>query len=268
MAVREGLAFESPIESDCAPLAAPVAALLAAGLEVHCLRDLTRGGLATALIELAETRGLAIAVDERAIPVSEEVRGACEILGLEPALCRQRGPLRLLCAGRPTRPPRSRSSPASAPGGPPAVIGRVRASPTGRGHAAQRHRRRAHPSPPQRRAASANLLGRVTGGEITPRQDGKYMKSKRPGSVGRQRRVHVGRVGARVSSGASVLGDDRTATPFGRMWSADRGRGGARAQHMAGNARLLLQQEGRSSPRSRRPDARLRPRFRRAPRRR
>ena len=50
MAVREGLGFESPIESDCAPLAAPVAALLAAGLDVHCLRDLTRGGLATALV--------------------------------------------------------------------------------------------------------------------------------------------------------------------------------------------------------------------------
>ncbi len=54
MATREGLAFESPIESDCAPLAAPVQALLDAGLQVHCLRDLTRGGLATALIELAE----------------------------------------------------------------------------------------------------------------------------------------------------------------------------------------------------------------------
>ncbi|MCC6630006.1 MAG: hydrogenase expression/formation protein HypE [Chloroflexi bacterium] len=84
MAVREGLAFETTIESDCAPLAAPVAALLAAGVPVHCLRDLTRGGLASALVEIAETAGVQIDVDEAAIPVAEEVQGACEILGLDP----------------------------------------------------------------------------------------------------------------------------------------------------------------------------------------
>ena len=63
LATREGLAFENPIESDCAALTAPVQALLRAGLDVHCLRDLTRGGLATALIELAESSRLAVAVD-------------------------------------------------------------------------------------------------------------------------------------------------------------------------------------------------------------
>ena len=51
---------------------------------MHCLRDLTRGGLATALIEIAEAAGVAIRLDEAAIPVSEPVRGACEILGLDP----------------------------------------------------------------------------------------------------------------------------------------------------------------------------------------
>jgi len=84
MATREGLSFESAIESDCAPLWEPVAALLAAGVEIHCLRDLTRGGLSSGLIEIAETAGLRIAIEESLVPVREEVMGACEILGLEP----------------------------------------------------------------------------------------------------------------------------------------------------------------------------------------
>jgi len=84
MAVREGLEFESQIESDCAPLAAPVQALLNAGIPIHCLRDLTRGGLASALVEIAQGARLHIHIDEAAIPVCEDVRGACEILGLDP----------------------------------------------------------------------------------------------------------------------------------------------------------------------------------------
>lgn len=84
MASREGLQFESAIESDCAPLVGPVQALLNAGLEIHCLRDLTRGGLATALVEIAETAKLTLAVDEAAVPITDLVRGACELLGLEP----------------------------------------------------------------------------------------------------------------------------------------------------------------------------------------
>jgi len=84
MAVREGLQFDTTIETDCAPLAEPVLALLAAGIEVHCLRDLTRGGLATALIEIAESSRLHLDIDERNIAVEENVRGACEILGLDP----------------------------------------------------------------------------------------------------------------------------------------------------------------------------------------
>lgn len=84
MAAREGLAFESEIESDCAPLAAPVLRLLEAGVDVHCLRDLTRGGLASALVEIAEAASLHLHIHESAIPVREDVRGACEILGLDP----------------------------------------------------------------------------------------------------------------------------------------------------------------------------------------
>jgi hydrogenase expression/formation protein HypE len=84
MAVREGLQFDTTIETDCAPLAAPVLALLAGGIEVHCLRDLTRGGLATSLIEIAESSALHVEIRERAIAVEENVCGACEILGLDP----------------------------------------------------------------------------------------------------------------------------------------------------------------------------------------
>jgi len=84
MAAREGLAFESEIESDCAPVVAPVLNLIEAGVDVHCLRDLTRGGLASALVEIAETSGLHLGIDDMAVPVREDVRGACEILGLDP----------------------------------------------------------------------------------------------------------------------------------------------------------------------------------------
>jgi hydrogenase expression/formation protein HypE len=84
MSVREGLAFESAIESDCAPLVAPVMGLLDAGIAVPCLRDLTRGGLTSALNEIAETARLQIDIEETAVPVREDVQGACEILGLDP----------------------------------------------------------------------------------------------------------------------------------------------------------------------------------------
>jgi hydrogenase expression/formation protein HypE len=84
MAAREGLQFESAIESDCASLAAPVLALLDAGLDVHCLRDLTRGGVASAAVEIAEATGLHIRLTEALIPIREDVRGACEILGFDP----------------------------------------------------------------------------------------------------------------------------------------------------------------------------------------
>ncbi|MCX8103098.1 MAG: hydrogenase expression/formation protein HypE [Candidatus Bipolaricaulota bacterium] len=84
MAVREGLAFESEIESDCAPLAPVVLKLLEEQIEIHCLRDLTRGGLASALNEIAKTAHVSISIDESAVPVREDVQGACEILGLDP----------------------------------------------------------------------------------------------------------------------------------------------------------------------------------------
>lgn len=84
LSVREGLEFEAAIESDTAPLWAPVEALLQEGVEVHCLRDLTRGGLATSLNEIAGSRGAGIRIEEALVPVREVVRGACEMLGLDP----------------------------------------------------------------------------------------------------------------------------------------------------------------------------------------
>ena len=92
MAVRDGLAFASPIVSDCASVAGAVLALLAAGVDVHCLRDPTRGGVATVLNEIAAQAKCEIGVHESAIPVGEDVAGACEVLGLDP--------LYVACEGR------------------------------------------------------------------------------------------------------------------------------------------------------------------------
>lgn len=84
MAAREGLAFQSEIESDCAPLADTVLALLDAGIVPHCIRDATRGGLASVLVEIAQARGVGIRMVEDSIPVREDVLGACELLGFDP----------------------------------------------------------------------------------------------------------------------------------------------------------------------------------------
>lgn len=84
LAEREGLAFESTIESDTASLHEPILALLEAGIPVHCLRDLTRGGLASALKELMLASNLSAEIREVDIAVDPQVRGACELLGLDP----------------------------------------------------------------------------------------------------------------------------------------------------------------------------------------
>jgi hydrogenase expression/formation protein HypE len=81
---RGDLALESGIESDCAALHGLMEATLAAAPGLRCARDLTRGGLAAALNEIAEASGCAVAIDETALPLREAVRGLCEILGLDP----------------------------------------------------------------------------------------------------------------------------------------------------------------------------------------
>jgi hydrogenase expression/formation protein HypE len=84
MAAREGMGFQSQIESDCTAVSNIVQNLVNAEIEIHCMRDLTRGGLATALIEIAQTSGISINIAELDILVREDVKGACEILGLDP----------------------------------------------------------------------------------------------------------------------------------------------------------------------------------------
>jgi len=92
MAVRDGLAFANAIESDCAPVADAVLALIEAGVALRCLRDPTRGGVASVLNEIASQAGVEIELDETAVPVTDEVAGACEVLGLDP--------LYVACEGR------------------------------------------------------------------------------------------------------------------------------------------------------------------------
>jgi len=89
---REGLEFEGSILSDTAPLYALVAAMTQAG-EVHVLRDPTRGGLATSLCEIASTAKVGLEVDANSVPVREDVKGACEILGLDPLFVANEGKL-------------------------------------------------------------------------------------------------------------------------------------------------------------------------------
>ena len=84
LAARHGLALQPPVLSDCAPLWPRVEELLRAGVTPHCLRDLTRGGLASALQELAEGSGLEMRVEEAAVPVIEPVARVCDLLGFDP----------------------------------------------------------------------------------------------------------------------------------------------------------------------------------------
>jgi hydrogenase expression/formation protein HypE len=93
MSVREGLRFEGALESDCAPLGGLVEAMLDAEPDIHCLRDLTRGGLAAALNEIALDAGVGVEIEETAIPVAEPVAGACELLGLDPLYVANEGRL-------------------------------------------------------------------------------------------------------------------------------------------------------------------------------
>ena len=93
MSQREGLRFETPIESDCAPLNKLVAQMLETSPRIHCLRDPTRGGLATTLNELAHQSHVGITIEEAKIPVVEGVRAACELLGLDPIYVANEGKL-------------------------------------------------------------------------------------------------------------------------------------------------------------------------------
>lgn len=93
MSVREGLEFDTPIKSDTAPLNGLVQAMFATSKNIHVLRDPTRGGVASALNEIASSSNVGVKIYEERIPLSEEVRGACEILGLDPLYVANEGKL-------------------------------------------------------------------------------------------------------------------------------------------------------------------------------
>ena len=98
MSKREGLNFVTQLQSDCAPLNALVADILEASSNIHCLRDPTRGGLATALNELAGQSQVKILIEEERLPVREEVLAACEMLGFDPLYVANEGKLVALVA--------------------------------------------------------------------------------------------------------------------------------------------------------------------------
>jgi len=93
MSQREGLKFSVPVQSDCAPLNKLVAQMLEASSQIHCLRDPTRGGLATTLNELAKQSKVGIRIEEEKIPVRDGVRAACELLGFDPLYVANEGKL-------------------------------------------------------------------------------------------------------------------------------------------------------------------------------
>lgn len=93
MSQREGLKFSVPVQSDCAPLNKLVSEMLKASLKINCLRDPTRGGLATTLNEFASQSGVGIRIEEDKIPVRDGVRAACELLGFDPLYVANEGKL-------------------------------------------------------------------------------------------------------------------------------------------------------------------------------
>ncbi len=93
MSQREGIAFSTFLSSDCAPLNAMVAAMLETSSRIHCLRDPTRGGLATTLKEIAQQSQVRILIEESRLPVKEEVCAACDMLGLDPLYLANEGKL-------------------------------------------------------------------------------------------------------------------------------------------------------------------------------
>jgi hydrogenase expression/formation protein HypE len=94
---RENLTITSDILSDSAPLNGLIAEILKASPNVHCMRDATRGGLGAILAEIAKSAQVRINIDEKAVPVQDNVRGVCEILGFDPLFLANEGKMILFC---------------------------------------------------------------------------------------------------------------------------------------------------------------------------
>lgn len=153
MSQREGLRFQSPVLSDCAPLNHLVAGMLEAG-EIRCLRDPTRGGLATTLNEFATQSRVGIRIDEASVPVHPAVAGACELLGLDPLYVANEGKLVAVVA------------PASAA----AVLARMKQDPHGQNAVVIGEVTGQHPGRVvMRTRLGANRIIDVLAGELLPR---------------------------------------------------------------------------------------------------
>jgi hydrogenase expression/formation protein HypE len=97
MKARENLGLAADILSDSAPLNDLIAAILKASPNIHCMRDATRGGLGAIMAEIAKSAKVRIVISEHSIPVQENVRGICEILGLDPLFLANEGKMVLFC---------------------------------------------------------------------------------------------------------------------------------------------------------------------------
>ena len=98
IAARESLSLSSNLVSDTAPLNGLIADILQASPHIHCMRDATRGGLGAILAEIAKTAQVRIDIDEKNIPVQDNVRGICEILGFDPLYLANEGKMAVFCA--------------------------------------------------------------------------------------------------------------------------------------------------------------------------
>jgi len=96
---REGIAFQTSVLSDCAPLWGLVQTALGSGAKIHAMRDPTRGGLAATVCDIAAASGVGIRLQESALPISAEVRGACDLLGLDPLTIANEGKVVVFCRG-------------------------------------------------------------------------------------------------------------------------------------------------------------------------
>lgn len=94
---REGLEFETPVKSDCAPLASLTQTILGTTRHIHCMKDPTRGGLAAALNEIAASSGVSIEIKETKIPIRKSTFAACEMLGLDPLVVANEGKVVMVC---------------------------------------------------------------------------------------------------------------------------------------------------------------------------
>jgi hydrogenase expression/formation protein HypE len=99
MSQREGISFATSVVSDCAALWPLVKTVLETGVEIHAMRDPTRGGLAAAVCDIAAASAVGIKLDEKALPISREVRGACDLLGLDPLTIANEGKVLVFCPG-------------------------------------------------------------------------------------------------------------------------------------------------------------------------